>query len=309
MPENNNSLCIIGTGKNKTNIKLLNEAQGVFDSVFFVPIEAIGVGLSNDISIKYRVTDLLKFNIVLPRIPKSAASYAYQLLSLFPEDTYMPVRPISFLIVEERFFLLSVLRKRGISTIDLHLTKSSKAAARMLNDVKFPIVIRTPDKKTGVVVKNMTEAKSVIDALGSLKQSILIEELVKDMVSVYVAWPNVIASVKKKTNEKDIVFAKGELKKSKIDLKTQQLALDAAKAIESHIARVDISLKGEPRVVNIETSPGLISPSEAVGEDLTKKIVLSIKDNYEEYKQKPMLMRFFDDAKSVVKDVLKTKKL
>jgi len=306
---NSRGLCIIGTKKSETNIRLLNEAKGVFDTVLFVPIESIGVGLSNNFSIKYRVTDLLKFKAVLPRIPRKISSYAYQLLSLFPEDTYIPISPISFLLAEERFFLLTVLRKRNISTINLQMTKGTKAAARMLEEAKFPMVIRIPDKKTGVVVKNITEAKGVIDALGSLNQSVLIEELVKNVVSVYVAEPEVIASVKKKTREKDVVFASGNLKKQNIDLKTKQLALDAAKAIDAQIAKVDISINGDPKVVNIELNPDLIAPSKAVGKNLSETVIKTIHDNYTAHQQKPMLMKFFDDAKSVVKDVLKTKQM
>jgi len=309
MANSNNALCIIGMEKSQTNIKLLEEAKKAFDSVFFVPIEAIGVGLSEKFSINYRVADLLKFKAIFPRIPRGISSYAYQLLSLFPEETYMPVRPISFLLAEERFFLLTVLRKRQIPTLNLHLTKSSKAAVRLLEDTKFPIVIRTPDKKTGVVVKNSAEAKGIIEALGSLNQSILVEDFVKDMISVYVAAPDVIASVRKKSKEKDIVFAKGSLKKHKIDLKTEHLALDAAKAIDAQIARVDISINGEPKIVNIELNPNLTEASKAVGSNLPEMVIKHISENYKDYQQKPMLIKFFDDAKSVVKDVLKTKQM
>jgi glutathione synthase/RimK-type ligase-like ATP-grasp enzyme len=287
----------------------LNEAKKVFDSVLFVPIESVGVGLSEDFSIKYRVTDLLRFKAVMPRVPRRISSYAYQLLSLFPEDTYMPVRPISFLLAEERFFLLTVLRKREISTINLQMTKGPKAAARMLEEAKYPLVIRIPDKKTGIVVKKATEAKGVVDALGSLQQSVLIEDLVKNVVSVYVAEPEVIASVKKKTKEKDVVFSGGEYKKQNIDLKTKQLALDAAKAIDAQVARVDIGINGEPKVVNIELNPDLISASKAVGKNLSAIVMKTISDNFKIHQEKPMLMKFFQDAKSVVKDVLKTKQL
>lgn len=304
-----NSLCIIGTTKSQTNINLLNEAKQVFGSVLFVPIESIGVGLSDEFSIKYRVTDLLKFKAVLPRIPRPISSYAYQLLSLFPSTTYMPIKPISFLLAEERFFLLTVLRKRNISTINLQMTKGSRAAAKMLEEARFPLVIRIPDKKTGVVVKNVTEAKGVVDALGSLNQSVLIEDLVKNVVSVYVADPEVIASVKKKTKEKDVVYAAGELKKQGIDLKTRQLALDAAKAIDAQVAKIDITLNGEPKVANVELNPDLEAASKAVGKNLAEMVIKSVKENFTVHQQKPMIMKFFDDAKSVVKDVLKTKQL
>lgn len=306
---NNNNLCIIGHEKSETNLKLLEEAKKRFDSVFFVPIDGIGIGLNDKFSISYRVSDILKFKVILPRIPRQFCSYAYQLLSLFPEDTYMCIKPISLLLADERFFLLTVLRKRGISTLNLHLTRSSKAAYRIIEEGKYPLVIRAPEKKTGVVVKNRTEAKSIIDALGSLDQPIMIEDVVKDMVSIYVAEPDVIASVKKKTKEKDIVFAPGKLKNQKISLETRQLALDAARAVDAGVARVDISLNENPRVVNVQLDPDLIAPSKATGINIPEKIIASIYENYKAHKQKPTLMKFFEDAKSVVKDVLRTKQL
>jgi glutathione synthase/RimK-type ligase-like ATP-grasp enzyme len=158
-----------------------------------------------------------------------------------------------------------------------------------------------------MIVKSKQEAKSVIDALQSMQRPILMEDPVKNMVSVYVAEPEVVASVKKTTKEKDVVFGKGDIKKVKIDVETKQLALDAAKAIDAKVLRVDIALNSSPRVVNINLNPSLTFPSKITGVDIPKKIIESIHYNYEIHKEKPLLLKFFDDAKSVVKDVLKTK--
>lgn len=303
------SLCLIGQEKSETNLKLLEEAKKKFFSVFFVPVEGIRIGLGDKFNISYRTSDLKKFDSVYPRITRPLYSYAYQLLSLLPPEIYTPIKPISFLLAEERFFLLSVLKKRGVNTLNIELAKSSKAAQGILEEERFPIIIRTPDKETGVVANTLNEAKSVINALGSLKQSILIEDVVKDVVSCYVAEPEVIASVKKKTKEKDVIFSKGEYKKHKMDVETKHIALEAARAIDTQIARVDISVNGEPKVVNIHLSPNLMVPSRATGINLPKEIIRQIYDNYKRHKEKPMLMKFFEDAKSVVKDVLKDKQL
>jgi len=277
--------------------------------VFFVPINSIRIGLTDKFSIFYRTTDLFKFKAVLPRISRSYHSYAYQLLSLFPPDTFMPIKPISFLLADERFFLLTVLRKRGIPTIDLHLARSPKAAEKIIDNTRYPLIIRTPEKKTGVVVKNRTEAKSIIDALTHLQKPILIEDVVKSMISVYVADPDIIASVKKKTSETDVVFGKGEITNHKIDIETEQLALDTARSVEAQIVRIDISTDNSPKVVNIELNPELIKPSIATGIDIPKRIIESVKESYVSHMEKPMLMRFFEDARSVIKDVFKTKQL
>ena len=299
------TLCILGQEKTESNLKLLHEAKKRFNSVFFVPIDSIGVGLSDDFSIAYRTSDLLKFNAVFPRIPRRFNSYAYQLLSLFPSKTFMPIPPIAFLLASERFFMLTVLRKRGIPTLNLHLARSVVAATRILDAAKFPVVIRVPNQKTGVTVKGKTEAKSIIEALGSLQQPVLIEDLIKDMVSVYVAKPEVIASVKKVTKEKDVVFAEGSTKSAKIDIDVRHLALDAAESIDTQVARIDISLGREPEVVNIELNPGLMEPSRVTKVNIPEKIMESMHENYKNHQEKPILMRFFEDAKSVMKDVLK----
>ncbi|MEE9323024.1 MAG: hypothetical protein V3U72_00615 [Candidatus Aenigmarchaeota archaeon] len=303
------TLCLIGQEKSETNLKLLEEAKKKFFSVFFVSVDGIRIGLGEKFAISYRTSDLTKFDSIYPRVPHSLYSYAYQLLSLLPPETYTPIKPISFLLADERFFLLSVLRKRGVSTLDIQLAKSPKAAQGILEEGKFPIIIRIPGKETGIVANTFTEAKSVIEALGSLKKSILIEEFVKDVVSCYVAEPDVIASVKKKTKEKDIIFSKGKYRKHKPDVETKHIALEAAKAIDTQLARVDISINGEPKVVNISLSPNLIIPSQATGVNLPKEIIRQVYENYKRHKEKPMLMKFFEDAKSVVKDVFKDKNL
>jgi glutathione synthase/RimK-type ligase-like ATP-grasp enzyme len=303
------SLCIIGLEKSETNLRLLEEAKSRFASVFFVPIDGIRIGLGEKFSISYRTSDLMKFSSVYPRIPTKFYSYAYQLLSLLPPETFTPIKPITFLLASERFFLLSVLRKREINTLNIQLARSTKAAYAIMEESEFPLVIRIPGKETGVVANTQTEAKSVIDALGSLRQPILIEDLVKDLVYCYVAKPDVLASARKKTREKDVVFSKGELKNHKADIETRHLALEAANAVDTQIARVDISLNGEPKVVNVNLNPGLVEPSRATGVNLPKETVKNIHENYRKHAEKPMLMRFFEDAKSVVKDVLKDKSM
>jgi glutathione synthase/RimK-type ligase-like ATP-grasp enzyme len=303
------SLCIIGQEKSETNIKLLEEAKKKFRTVFFTPITGIAIGLTDKFSINYRKTDLFRFRAVLPRISKNYCSYAYQLLSLFPSETFMPVKPISFLLSEERFFLLTVLRKRGIPTLNLHLSRSTRAVESVIEGSKYPCMIRTPDKKTGVIVKNSTEAKSVIDTLTHLNKHVLIEDIVDDVTSVYVSEPHVLAAVKRKTKESDKVFGVGELRNQKIDIETGQLALEAAKAIDAQIARIDISTSDSPKIVNIELNPDLIRPSKVVEINLPRKVIESMAENYADHQKKPLLMKFFEDARSVVKDVLGSKEL
>ena len=302
-------LCIIGHEKSGSNLKLLEEAKKQFDKVFFVPINSVGVGLKENFTISYRSSNLLKFGAVFPRIPRRFCSYAYQLLSLFPPETYMPIKPISFLLADTRFFLLTVLRKRDVPTVNLQLAKSPIAATRLVDEMELPFIIRTPEKKTGVIVNSQSEAKNIIGALSSLKKPVLLEETVKDMISVYVAQPEAMVAVKKKTKERDVVFGDGQLKKQKINSEIEHIALEAANSIDAQIVRIDLSINPEPKVVNVELNPALTTPSKVTGVNLPERVINSIYENYKAHLEKPMLMKFFEDAKSVVKDVLKTKQL
>jgi glutathione synthase/RimK-type ligase-like ATP-grasp enzyme len=304
------SVAIIGQKKSESNLRLLEEAKKRFGSVFFVPIEGIGIGLGEKFSITYRTSDMQKFRAIFPRVPSIYRSYAYQLLSLFSQHTFMPIKPISFLLTGERFFMLTVLRKREIPTIRMNLARSERAAYRIIGISCYPSIIRSPDKSTGITVKNRAEAKNVVDALIGINQPVLVEEVVKEMVSVYVADPDVLAAVRKKTKETDLVFSRGELKGHKLDLGVEQLAIDTARALDTQLARVDISTGGEePTVANVELCPELVEPSGVTGVDLPSRIMDSFKANYEAHQQRPIIMKFFEDAKSVVKDVLRTKQL
>lgn len=303
------SLCIIGQEKSDSNLRLLEEAKKRFGSVFFVTIDGIGIGLNERFTIDYKTSDILRFKAVLPRISTEYSSFGYQLLSLYPGETYMAVKPISFLLAAERFFLLTVLRKRGIPTINLNMARTTKAATRILETGSYPKVIRTPEKKTGVVVKNKLEAKSIVDALAHLRQHILVEEVSKSIISAYVAEPDVVAAVRKKSKATDTLFAPGELKSHKLNMEEEQLVIDVARSMDTHLARIDIATNGEPRVVNVELRPDLISPSKATGVNIPGKIIESVHQNFKSFQEKPMLFRFFDDAKSVVRDVLKSRQL
>lgn len=305
------TLCMIGSSNSETDLELLKEAKKKFFSVFFVPTEGIRMGFDDKFSITYRKTDLTKFSAVYPRITQSLYSYAYQLLSLFPSEIYTPIRPISFLLAADRFFLLSVLRKRKIRTVNVWLARSPRAAKGILSEEEenLPVIMRVPGKETGIIANTLTEAKSVVGALGSLSQPVMMEEVVKDMVSCYVAGDEVIASVKKKTNKKDVLFSEGKLKRHKTDIETRHLAVETASSIDAQLARVDMSLNDHPKVINVSLAPSLKEPSKVTGVNLSRAFVGSLYDNYKRHKEKPMLMRFFEDAKSVVKDVLRDKSM
>lgn len=296
------SLCILGKEKTETNIILLEEAKKRFGTVFFVPIDSIGLGLHRNFSITYRTSDLLKFEAVLSRVPRQSYSYAYQLLSLFPQETFMPVPPTALLLSTERFFLLTALRKRQVATINLHMVRSVKAGERALDSFQFPVVIRVPTQRTGVTVKTLTEAQSILEALGSLNHPALIEDSVRDVVSAYVSKPDVVASVRKVSRKEDPVFGEGVYKPHRLSYEARELALQTAEAIDTHVLRVDMTLKGGPRVVNIELNPNLASPSKVAGVNIPALTMKNVYANYRRIADKPMLVRFLKDARSVVKD-------
>ena len=98
----------------------------------------------------------------------------------------------------------------------------------------------------------------------------------------------------------------GEYKQARISRQLENLALEAASAVEADVARIDISPEG-PRVVNIELNPNLTIPSKASGVNIPERMMASIYDNFEAHMKKPLFVKLVEDARSAVKDMLRTK--
>jgi glutathione synthase/RimK-type ligase-like ATP-grasp enzyme len=300
---------MLGQEKSESNIRLLEEAKRFFSKAYFAPISGVSIGIGDDFAITHKSVDLTKFDAIFPRVPRKLYNYSYQLMSMFPPERFMAISPVALLVAAERFFMLTVLKKRGVPVLNSKLARSPEAATRLLDELEFPTIIRVPGQKTGVVANKAGEAKTIIDALGSLDHPLLLEETVKDMISAFVAQPEVLASVRKSTKEKDIVFGSGEMKKHKMGLETRELALEAARAMNASVMRVDISLNGSPKVVNIELNPELMAASGVSDVNIPRMMMKSIHENYSKHTERPVLVKLFDDAKSVMRDVFKEKQL
>jgi len=303
------ALCLLGEEKSESNIRLLEEAKSFFDKVYFAPISGVSIGMKDKFSIMHKSVDLTTFDAVFPRVPRRLYNYSYQLLSMFPPERFMAIPPVAFLIAAERFFLLTVLKKRGINVLNTKLARSPEAAYRLLDEVEFPVIIRVPGQKTGVVANKASEAKTIIGAISSLDHPVLLEEPVKNVASLYITEPEVLASVRKVSKEVDLIFGQGEMKKFKPDMETQDIALETARAMDSSVMRVDISLNGSPKVVNIELNPELTKPSGVSGVNIPRVIMKTVHENYKNHLEKPVLVKLFEDAKSVMRDVFNDKHL
>ena len=278
-PKNSPSVCIIGDGKTKSNVMLINEASKKF-SVFFAPINGIRLRLEKGgASVMHRNLDLRKFNVILPRIPNSYSGYAHQLLSLIPSNVYLPVKSFSFLACSGRFFMFNLLRKNNIPTIDLSLARSNKASKNVFGEFEFPLIIRIPGKNTGIIAKSETEAKTIIDAIGSLGKSILIEKLDNsELVSIFIIGGKAFP-FKKISPEKDMVFSKCEYKKISIKKDEEMTAFQAVKTVKSQIARVDMFMNPS-RIANIVLNPSLSNIPNSDGTNVIESLTETLYDNY-----------------------------
>jgi hypothetical protein len=113
--------------------------------------------------------------------------------------------------------------------------------------------------------------------------------------------------VRKTTKDQDVVFSPGTLRKHKLSFEEKHLAMKTAEAIDTRVVRVDMASGKDPYVVNIGLNPDLVEASKVTGVNIAREIMKRVHDDYTRHKDRPMLVKFFDDAKSVVKDVLKEK--
>lgn len=299
------SICIIGVSQKKpTDMILLKGAKMNFHSVLFVPISSIRLITKNGkIFVKYRETDLSKFDSVFIRVPESKYRIASIILDNLPDDVLKVQNPESFLITSNRLLLCQKLAKAGISVPKICFADTAEAASRSFSELRFPILVRVPfDKEKIMLAKNATEAKALMDTLETLKQPIFLEEFYTDvnLFQIFVVGGKVIGSLKIKAV--DIGYTKGEISQVKVSGNIRRIATHACKVLDTNLARVDILDTPEPVVVDVDICPSLVKLKKISKEDIGNKIFERL--NYlVRVRKGGMIVRFIEDVKLLIEDI------
>ncbi|OIN86737.1 MAG: hypothetical protein COY38_00585 [Candidatus Aenigmarchaeota archaeon CG_4_10_14_0_8_um_filter_37_24] len=316
--------CVIG-GKDKSpsTMKIFQAMDDCnkFDSVLFIPIENITLGVKNGKScVLYRDKDLSEFDVIVPRIGSSKAMFGYLLLKMLKDsEAYIPLKPMAPMISHDKFLTLETLNKAGLPIPETYLTVSSSTAKRVVDNlIKPPLIMKLLGGTQGkgvMFAKDKQSAEGMIDTLNVLNQSLFIEKYIKNPgedIRLVVLGDEVIASAKRKAKKGDIrsnLGSGGKYVNCRASSAIEDLAVRAAEAIGSEICGVDIieSSRG-PVIIEVNIALGM-KICEVTGVDIPKKIAYYVSDRGVHGRNVKRLSSFFEREivriPKAVKDALK----
>jgi len=261
-----------------------------FDTVEHIDISELEVPLGGQAKVLYKGQPLEQYDCIYARGSYKYASLLGAATAAMQKTTYMPIRPEGFTIGHNKVLTHLRLQEHDIPQPTTYLAATADAGKKILKRVSFPIVMKLPTGThgKGVVFADSPEsASSMIDVLALLKQPFLMQEYIETEGRDYrcmVVGDKVVAAMKRISSRREKranIHAGGVGEKMLPDMRTQKVAVAAAKACGIEICAVDMlpSAKG-PLVLEVNTSPGLqgitkvtkINIAEIIAEYLFKKV-------------------------------------
>lgn len=302
-------LCIIGPEKRTdSDIMLLNNAQNIFDSVLYAPYSDISMQLNGGRNAIYKSSNLSDFDAILPRIKRNRYLTGYLLFNTL--DNHTPITANAYMACSDRFLMLDLLKRDGISVPDMIHVDSVKSAMSHIGDesLQFPIALRIPGSRKGIMfASSQKEATSMLGALKTFKKPVYMEKCQKnnEYYQMFVIGNEVSVSLRRKPEgRKDPFVGKGEVKKAKPSSELKNLAMDVTNTLGTNFAKVSIYKKSK-KVFNVGLCPKLNKPKELLDDKAHIQLLNYLKESVEFNKKenKSWIDLFLSSTRTRFKDI------
>jgi ribosomal protein S6--L-glutamate ligase len=280
-------LAVLGPGSKYmgyTTGRLLEEAEKAGLEVEFVPLIEIKLKIDKGLDIIHEKKNLMEFDYILPRIDSKRASVGYPVVRFLDElGMNKPYSAETIIVAHNKFITLERLASRSVPVPETYLTGSKRSAEDILKKQKLPIMIKLLSGFGGqgvMVIESREAARSVIEAMQTLKQQILIEKFVdnpgEDIRGV-VAGDEVIASYKRIASPDDKranIYAGGRAVVFKLTPEMEEITLRSARAIGSKICAVDmIDGRDGIKVIEANINPGIRGIEKATDINVAQRMI------------------------------------
>ena len=238
----------------------------------------------------YRGGELLdEVDAVIPRIRPALTFYgcavARQLQSM---GAYCLNDSVSIARSRDKLRSLQLLSNHGIPMPTTSFANSPVDTADIIKMVGgAPLVIKLLEGTQGkgvVLAETYKAAESVINAFKSLHANILVQEFIKEAegrdIRCFIVDGKVVGSIQRQAAAGDFranLHLGGTASAVKITPQERKIAINAAKAMGLKVAGVDIIRSGEgPKVLEINSSPGLEGVEDITGKDIAGLMIESL---------------------------------
>ncbi|MDH5379901.1 MAG: 30S ribosomal protein S6--L-glutamate ligase [Cyclobacteriaceae bacterium] len=237
-------------------------------------------------SIYYNGKSLTDIDAVIPRIGASVTFYGTAVVRHFEMmKVFSAIDSLAITRSRDKLRSLQILSRQKINMPKTAFTNFAKEGNLLLNHIgKAPVVIKLLEGTQGmgvVLAETNKAATSVIEAFGSLKTRVIIQEFIEESkgadIRVLVVNGEVVGAMERQGKEGEFrsnLHRGGSARVIKLTRVEKAMALKAVKAMGLAIAGVDmLKSKRGPMILEVNSSPGLEGIEKATGVDIAGKIV------------------------------------
>lgn len=251
---------------------------------------------SKELSILYNGEKLQKYDCIYAKGSFRYAPLLRSITTAFYGTTYMPIKPNTFTIGHDKLLTQLALQYYKVPMPDTYVVSSIEAAKKILEQIKYPIILKFPHGTQGkgvMFAESFAAASSMLDAIETLKQPFLIQEYIETEgsdIRAIVVGDKVVAAMKRKAvrgEKRANIHAGGKGEPIVLDAQSKKIAIDTAKSIGAEICAVDMleTVKG-PQVIEANLSPGLQGITSVTKIDVADKIAKYLFEKTKEFIEK-----------------------
>lgn len=195
---------------------------------------------------------------------------------------------LSVMRAKNKLRQLQIFNKHHIATPQSYVVRSSSYIEQMAKKIgSFPLIIKTLGGSLGVgvsIVESQRALRSLVEMIVNDDDAppLIVQEYVKEAkgrdIRVFVVGGKIVAAMeriaRKKGEFRSNFSLGGKVRITELTKKEQYLALKAARVCDLEIAGVDIiRTKQGPKILEINSNPGLEGITEATGIDVAGAII------------------------------------
>ena len=229
---------------------------------------------------------LPQFDAVIPRIGASITHYGMAVLRQFEmTGAYCLNPPAAIGASRDKLYAHQLLARHGIDMPATAFASSPKDTKDLISVVgNGPLVVKLLESTQGkgvVLAETKKAAESLIDAFRGLDADFLVQEFVKEAggadVRCLVVGGKVVGAIRRQAPQGEFrsnLHRGGQAQKIKLTQEERKTATKAVRAMGLRVAGVDLlqSAAG-PKVLEVNSSPGLEGVENTSGKDVAGKII------------------------------------
>lgn len=254
-----------------------------FTEVDDLNLKEIEVNIGKDAGLRYQGKSLSSYDCVYVKGSFRYANLLSSIATLLEKQVaYLPLRSQAYLLAHNKVLTHLALQQQNIPMPTTYITATISAAKAILKKVHYPIVLKFPEGTQGkgvMFADSESSAASLLDALGVLRQSCIIQEYIETEgtdIRVLVLGDKVVAAMKRTAQKGDNranIHAGGSGEPVTLTSEIATIAIRTAEALGADVCGVDVleSPLG-PLVIEANISPGLQGLQKIVKVNLAEEI-------------------------------------